>query len=90
MVPAPMLTPLPTSPYCVLRDVRIGAGSIVDAHSVLENAVAGRDCRIGPFARLRPQAQLADEVHVGNFVEVKNVRVGRASKANHLAYLEDG
>ena len=77
-------------PYCVLRDVRIGAGSIVDAHSVLENAVAGRDCRIGPFARLRPQAQLADEVHVGNFVEVKNVRVGRASKANHLAYLGDG
>ena len=76
-------------PYCVLRDVRIGAGSIVDAHSVLENAVAGRDCRIGPFARLRPQAQLADEVHVGNFVEVKNATLGKGAKANHLTYLGD-
>lgn len=77
-------------PHCVLRDVRIGAGSLVDAHSVLEQAVAGRDCRIGPFARLRPAAALGDEVHIGNFVEVKKVRLGRGSKANHLAYLGDG
>jgi bifunctional UDP-N-acetylglucosamine pyrophosphorylase/glucosamine-1-phosphate N-acetyltransferase len=77
-------------PYCVLRDVRIGSGTIVESHSVLEQAVAGRDCRIGPFARLRPEASLADEVHIGNFVEVKKVRMGRASKANHLAYLGDG
>jgi bifunctional UDP-N-acetylglucosamine pyrophosphorylase / glucosamine-1-phosphate N-acetyltransferase len=77
-------------PYCVLRDVRLGAGTIVEAHSVLEKAVAGNDCRIGPFARLRPDAELADEVHIGNFVEVKKVRMGRASKANHLAYLGDG
>ncbi len=77
-------------PYCVLRDVQIGAGTFVDSHSVLDRAVAGRDCRIGPFARLRPDAQLADEVHIGNFVEVKKVRMGRASKANHLAYLGDG
>lgn len=77
-------------PYCVLRDARIGAGTIVDSHSVLDRAVAGRDCRIGPFARLRPDAELADDVHIGNFVEVKKVRMGRASKANHLAYLGDG
>ena len=77
-------------PYCVLRDVRIGAGTVVESHSVLEKAVAGRDCRIGPFARLRPDAELADAVHIGNFVEVKKVRMGRASKANHLAYLGDG
>ncbi|MEQ1438018.1 bifunctional UDP-N-acetylglucosamine diphosphorylase/glucosamine-1-phosphate N-acetyltransferase GlmU [Fontimonas sp. SYSU GA230001] len=77
-------------PHCVLRDVILGAGTIVDAHSVLEKAVAGRDCRIGPFARLRPDAALADDVHVGNFVEIKKVRLGRGSKANHLAYLGDG
>ena len=50
----------------------------------------GRDARIGPFARLRPGAKLASEVHVGNFVEVKNVAMGQGSKANHLAYLGDG
>jgi bifunctional UDP-N-acetylglucosamine pyrophosphorylase / glucosamine-1-phosphate N-acetyltransferase len=77
-------------PNCVLRDVTLGAGTVVEAHSVLDRAVAGRDCRIGPFARLRPDAELADEVHIGNFVEVKKVRMGRASKANHLAYLGDG
>jgi bifunctional UDP-N-acetylglucosamine pyrophosphorylase / glucosamine-1-phosphate N-acetyltransferase len=77
-------------PYCVLRNVRIGAGTIVESHSVLDRAVTGRDCRVGPFARLRPDAELADEVHIGNFVEVKKVRMGRASKANHLAYLGDG
>lgn len=77
-------------PNCVLRNVSIGSGTIVEAHSVLEQAVAGRDCRIGPFARLRPQAELADDVHVGNFVEVKKVHLGKGSKANHLAYLGDG
>ncbi|MES0873148.1 bifunctional UDP-N-acetylglucosamine diphosphorylase/glucosamine-1-phosphate N-acetyltransferase GlmU [Sinimarinibacterium thermocellulolyticum] len=76
--------------YCVLRDVRLGAGTIVESHSVLDRATAGADCRIGPFARLRPDAELADAVHIGNFVEVKKVRMGRASKANHLAYLGDG
>ncbi len=77
-------------PYCVLRDVRLGAGTRVEAHSVLDDATAGNDCRIGPFARLRPQTVLADAVHIGNFVEVKKVRMGRGSKANHLAYLGDG
>lgn len=77
-------------PHCVLRDVSIAAGSIVESHSVLERATVGRDCRVGPFARLRPDAELADEVHIGNFVEVKKVRLGRRSKANHLAYLGDG
>ncbi|MGH8442512.1 MAG: DapH/DapD/GlmU-related protein, partial [Nevskiaceae bacterium] len=51
---------------------------------------AGRDCRIGPFARVRPDSVLADEVHVGNFVEVKKTSIGQGSKANHLAYLGDG
>ncbi|MDB5986396.1 MAG: UDP-N-acetylglucosamine pyrophosphorylase [Nevskia sp.] len=76
-------------PYCVLRNVRLGAGTRVDAHSVLDTAVAGSNCRIGPFARLRPGAQLADEVHIGNFVEIKQSTLGAGAKANHLAYVGD-
>lgn len=77
-------------PYAVLRNVTLGAGTRVESHSVLESMRAGRDCRIGPFARVRPDSELADEVHVGNFVEVKKTTLGRGSKANHLAYLGDG
>ncbi len=76
-------------PYCVLRDVKLDAGTRVDAHSVLDSAEAGKDCRIGPFARLRPGAHLADEVHIGNYVEIKKSTIGEGSKANHLAYLGD-
>jgi bifunctional UDP-N-acetylglucosamine pyrophosphorylase / glucosamine-1-phosphate N-acetyltransferase len=77
-------------PYAVLRNVRLGAGTRVESHSVLDSMSAGRDCRIGPFARIRPDTTLDDEVHIGNFVEVKKTAVGRGSKANHLAYLGDG
>jgi bifunctional UDP-N-acetylglucosamine pyrophosphorylase/glucosamine-1-phosphate N-acetyltransferase len=77
-------------PYCVLRNVRLGAGTRIESHSVLDGVTAGRKCRIGPFARLRPETELDDEVHVGNFVEVKKTRIGKGSKANHLAYLGDG
>jgi bifunctional UDP-N-acetylglucosamine pyrophosphorylase / glucosamine-1-phosphate N-acetyltransferase len=77
-------------PYCLLRDVKLGDGTRVEAHSVLDSVEAGRNCRIGPFARLRPDTRLDDEVHIGNFVEVKRTRIGRGSKANHLAYLGDG
>ncbi len=76
-------------PYTVLRNVRIGAGTHVESHCVLDTAVIGRACRIGPFARLRPEAHLADQVHVGNFVEIKKSSLGQGSKANHLAYLGD-
>ncbi|MEO7773350.1 MAG: bifunctional UDP-N-acetylglucosamine diphosphorylase/glucosamine-1-phosphate N-acetyltransferase GlmU [Steroidobacteraceae bacterium] len=76
-------------PNCVLRDIDIGADTQVFANSLLEQSLVGRDCRIGPFARLRPGAKLADEVHIGNFVEVKNSDVGKGSKANHLAYIGD-
>ncbi|HEU0223953.1 MAG TPA: bifunctional UDP-N-acetylglucosamine diphosphorylase/glucosamine-1-phosphate N-acetyltransferase GlmU [Steroidobacteraceae bacterium] len=76
-------------PGCVLRDCDIGADTEVRAHSILECAVAGQHCIIGPFARLRPGTRLADEVHVGNFVEVKNSEVGEGSKANHLSYVGD-
>ncbi len=76
-------------PFCRLRDVELGAGTVVAAHSDLEGVVAGEGCSIGPFARLRPGTELADAVHVGNFVETKKSRLGRGTKANHLSYLGD-
>jgi len=76
-------------PNCVLRDVRIGARTIVHPMSHLEGCTVGEGALIGPFARLRPGASLADEVHIGNFVEVKNSTLAKGAKANHLAYLGD-
>ena len=74
---------------CVLRDCEIGDDSEVRVNSLIEGSVTGSKCVIGPFARLRPGTRLADGVHVGNFVEVKNSELGAGSKANHLSYLGD-
>ena len=76
-------------PYCVLRDATLGAGTRIEAFSHIEAATIGDDCRVGPYARLRPGTQLAQEVHIGNFVEVKASTLGKGSKANHLAYVGD-
>ena len=76
-------------PNCVLRNVTVGADTEVHAFSLLDDAHVGAHCRIGPYARLRPGARLAQEVHIGNFVEVKASRIGTGSKANHLAYVGD-
>jgi bifunctional UDP-N-acetylglucosamine pyrophosphorylase/glucosamine-1-phosphate N-acetyltransferase len=76
-------------PNCVLRDITIGEDTEVLAFSKLESARVGARCRIGPYARLRPGAQLAEDVHIGNFVEVKASTLGAGSKANHLAYVGD-
>lgn len=76
-------------PNCVLKNARIGAGARLAAFSHIENAVVGPDNQIGPFARLRPGTELGADVHVGNFVELKNARVAAHSKANHLAYVGD-
>jgi len=76
-------------PNCVLKNVSIAADSEVRAFSFLEEAEIGARCRVGPYARLRPGAKLAEDVHVGNFVEVKASRLGAGSKANHLSYLGD-
>ena len=76
-------------PNCVVRDCTIAAGTEVLGFCFMENSAIGERCRIGPFARLRPGTQLAEEVHVGNFVEVKASRLGAGSKANHLTYLGD-
>jgi bifunctional UDP-N-acetylglucosamine pyrophosphorylase/glucosamine-1-phosphate N-acetyltransferase len=72
-----------------LRDVRIGARTAVLPNCVLEESVVGADCRIGPFARLRPGTVLADSVHIGNFVEIKQSEIGSGSKVNHLSYVGD-
>jgi bifunctional UDP-N-acetylglucosamine pyrophosphorylase/glucosamine-1-phosphate N-acetyltransferase len=74
---------------CILRDVAVGAGTEVKPFSLLEEASIGANARIGPYARIRPGTELADDVHIGNFVEVKASTVGRGSKANHLAYIGD-
>ncbi len=74
---------------CVLRSVHVGPGTRIEPFSLIDDAVIGAGCRVGPYARIRPGTRLADEVHIGNFVEVKASRIGRASKANHLAYVGD-
>lgn len=72
-----------------LRDSTVGQDSVIEPYSVLDGAVVGNGCRVGPFARLRPGTVLLDGARVGNFVEVKNSRLGRKAKAGHLAYLGD-
>ncbi len=74
---------------CVLRDTVVGAGTKVLPFTHLDGATIGANARIGPYARLRPGTELADETHVGNFVEMKKTKMGKGSKANHLAYVGD-
>ena len=76
-------------PNCVLKDATIGNNTTVHPMSHLEGCTVGAGALIGPFARLRPGAQLGDDVHIGNFVEVKNSTLANGAKANHLAYLGD-
>ncbi|CAN5375009.1 bifunctional UDP-N-acetylglucosamine diphosphorylase/glucosamine-1-phosphate N-acetyltransferase GlmU [soil metagenome] len=74
----------------VITDASIGAGTHVKPYSVIDRSKVGQRAMIGPFSHLRPESELADDVHVGNFVETKKTRMGKGSKANHLAYLGDG
>ena len=76
-------------PNCVLKNVTIQAGARIQAFCHLEDAVVGPKSIIGPYARLRPGTVLAEDVHIGNFVEVKNSNIAAHSKANHLAYVGD-
>ena len=76
-------------PHCVLKNVRLGPGTVVHAHSVLEDCETAADCAVGPFARLRPKAKLEAGAKVGNFVEIKNATLGPGAKAGHLAYVGD-
>ncbi len=76
-------------PYCILKNVKVGAGTRIAAFCHFEDAVIGPDGVLGPYARLRPGTELGPEVHVGNFVEIKKSVIGAQSKANHLAYIGD-
>ena len=76
-------------PGCVIRDAQIGDDTQVLAHCVIDGAVIGPGCSIGPFSRFRPTSTLAAGVHIGNFVEVKNSTMADGSKANHLSYVGD-
>ncbi|PSW11207.1 bifunctional N-acetylglucosamine-1-phosphate uridyltransferase/glucosamine-1-phosphate acetyltransferase [Photobacterium rosenbergii] len=73
----------------VLKDCVIADNTLIRPYSVIERALVGADCTVGPFSRLRPDTELLDNSHVGNFVETKNTRLGSGSKANHLTYLGD-
>ena len=74
---------------CVIRDAEIAAGAVIQPFCHIEGAKVGPNAIVGPFARLRPGAELGEEVHIGNFVEVKNSTLAAGAKANHLAYLGD-
>jgi bifunctional UDP-N-acetylglucosamine pyrophosphorylase/glucosamine-1-phosphate N-acetyltransferase len=76
-------------PNTVLRDVSIGADTVIHPNSVLEQSELGAGCIIGPYARVRPGSRLGQNVHVGNFVELKKTVIADGSKANHLTYLGD-
>jgi bifunctional UDP-N-acetylglucosamine pyrophosphorylase/glucosamine-1-phosphate N-acetyltransferase len=75
--------------HCVLKNVVVGAGTRIEPFCHLEDAEIGSNCRVGPYARIRPGTRLAEDVHIGNFVEVKASQVGVGSKANHLSYIGD-
>jgi bifunctional UDP-N-acetylglucosamine pyrophosphorylase/glucosamine-1-phosphate N-acetyltransferase len=74
---------------CIIRNSRIGRGAVIKPFCHIDDAVVGPESQIGPYARLRPGADLGEDVHIGNFVEVKNATIAAHSKANHLAYIGD-
>lgn len=76
-------------PHCVVRDSSLGEATVLQAFSHLDGATVGAHAILGPYARLRPGARLDDEVHIGNFVEVKASHLEQGTKANHLAYVGD-
>ena len=76
-------------PNCHIKDADIGDNVIILSNCVIDNAVIGKRSKIGPFSRLRPETRLAEDVHVGNFVEVKKSEIDQGSKVNHLSYIGD-
>ncbi len=76
-------------PFCYLKDVVVGDGVTVLAHSVLEGCQLGDECQIGPFARVRPGSKIGNHAKIGNFVEIKNSQIGDGSKVSHLSYVGD-
>ena len=73
----------------LIRDSVLGAGTVVHSNCHIEGGTTGSNCEIGPFSRIRPGAELADKVKIGNFVEVKKSRIADGSKVSHLTYIGD-
>lgn len=76
-------------PYNIIKDTNIGRGTELLAFNHVDNSIIGNDCRVGPYSRIRPQTQLNNKINIGNFVELKNVKVGEETKVNHLSYVGD-
>lgn len=76
-------------PYSFIKDSIIGDNVEIKAHSIIEGANISDNCKIGPFARIRPSSTLAKDVHIGNFVEIKQANIDKNSKINHLSYIGD-
>jgi bifunctional UDP-N-acetylglucosamine pyrophosphorylase/glucosamine-1-phosphate N-acetyltransferase len=76
-------------PNCIIKNSTLAAGTKVEAFSHIENATVASSCVVGPYARLRPGADLADGAKVGNFCEVKKSQIGKGAKVNHLTYIGD-
>lgn len=74
---------------CIIKNSKIASHTVIQPYSLFDNATVGENNQIGPFSRLRPQAVTAKDVHIGNFVELKNTQMADGAKANHLAYLGD-
>jgi len=74
---------------CILKDVEVGAGTRIEPFTHIDDATIGAGCRVGPYARIRPGTRLGEDVHIGNFVEIKASDIAAHSKANHLTYVGD-
>ncbi len=77
------------APNCVIRNTKVGDNVAILPNSVIEGAIIGNDASIGPFARIRPQANIGENAKIGNFVEVKKSTIGKGSKVSHLSYIGD-
>jgi bifunctional UDP-N-acetylglucosamine pyrophosphorylase/glucosamine-1-phosphate N-acetyltransferase len=74
---------------CIIKEAVIGEGSEILANTMIDSSTLGKGVSVGPFARIRPGTQLADNAKIGNFVETKNANIGLGSKVNHLSYIGD-
>lgn len=74
---------------CILKNIKIGKNTEIKPNSIIEDSIIGDDCTVGPFARIRPGTKLSSQVHIGNFVEIKNSDIHQKSKIPHLSYVGD-
>jgi len=76
-------------PFCIIEDAYIKAGTIIKEYTTITQSEIGERCIVGPYARIRPNTHLANEVHIGNFVEIKNSTIDTSCKINHHAFVGD-